>query len=122
MSIGTFDPRDAPNSLFGLESGMLAHSMKVVPRAPGFNIYFADNRTRIDKTGASALSRVFSKIGLIGELGLKQPSIQKALRSVASEILGHRAAKLLREIARAGRLLGQIGAEAESVAEAQAAL
>jgi hypothetical protein len=111
--LGTFDPRTFSNDLFGLESGMLARSVFCKSKAPGWAVYFADNRTRIDSKGGSAVARVFSRVGLWSAEAMRQPEIQALMQTLITDVAYHRGAHALQELATVLRELKALEAQAE---------
>lgn len=88
---------------FGRESGMLAKSPKAVAKGGVWTIYFAVIRARVDRSGESAVGRVFKGRSVWGDRAMRQERIQSSLRSLARGLLAHRAAKILAELAKAQR-------------------
>lgn len=107
---------------FGIESGLLAKSIKVVVEEGGrFVMYFAGTRAFSSGGGAkSAVARVFQRIGLFTAEGLRQPGIQEGLVQLKKDLFQsrlERGRKLLSELAGQARDLVQ---RAEDAAEVDA--
>lgn len=78
---------------FGLESGMLAKSVKAVFEGGHWAIYFAAARGNIER-GGSAVQRVFSRVKVWSQAAMQQQDIQEGLRAIARGLLAMRAKKL----------------------------
>ena len=108
--LGQFAP--AASSWFGVESGMLAVSVKAVAQNGKWVVYFAGPRGLFESaTGSSAVKRVFERIGMWTPAAMRQASVQKALRKMHDAMLGHRVSRLL-------GALRQLKREAEGLVEA----
>jgi hypothetical protein len=95
---------------FGLESGMLALSPKVVAEAGKFVMYFAGPRANTRDGKGTAVSRVFQRIGLFTAEGLKQPGIQEGLVQLKKDLFQSR-------LMRAGKLLSQLARNAQDLVQ-----
>lgn len=113
-------PPIAGMALFGLESGMLARSIKVVPEENKLVMFFAAPRGNTKDGKASAVQRVFQRLGLFTAEGLRQPGIQEGLVQLKKDLFQsrlERGRKLLSELAGQARDLVQ---RAEDAAEVDA--
>lgn len=88
--------------LFGVESGLLARSVAAAPskRGNGWTVFFAVLRAKLDRTGASAVLRVFKRIPVWGPAAMADQRVQGALREAAWTLLVSRAMRLLNELQR----------------------
>lgn len=92
--LGMQSPRAGARS-FGLESGLLAMSVKAVAEAGVWKVYFAVIRAKLDDSGSSAVLRVFKRIGMWNAAAARQPRVQEALRSAQKKLFASSAAKAL---------------------------
>lgn len=88
------DPRDYPRPWWGVESGLLAKSL-VAGKNPsgGVSLYAVDRRGKPDRTGASGMSRVFTRVAPWSADATKQPRVQTVLKQAAAAIIQNRVAK-----------------------------
>jgi len=93
--LGEYDPRTHDNLRFGRESGMLADSLIVIAARGAWLLRFAMPRGKPDNSGASAVDRVFSRIGLWTQGAQNNPAVQAALRSLANGLVVNKPAESL---------------------------
>jgi hypothetical protein len=111
--LGAFTPMPG-ETRFGLESGMLARSIVAAPTAGGaWQVYFAQARAKLDRTGSSAALRVFKRMRPWSEAMFRQPRLQEALRRCQANLLGSRARLLFQQLQRTAQLVQQ-AAQAEA--------
>jgi len=110
--LGAFTPgQGVPTGLFGIESGMLAKSLKAVASAAGtWQVFVAGPRGNLDRSGTSAMGRV-RRIFEVTQQAMAQPQVQQALRQVAQGLLVKRGQKLLGEAFRTMSLLRGLAEE-----------
>jgi len=107
--LGAFVPgQGVPRNRFGVESGMLAHSIKAAPEGDGYKVFFAGPRGNIDRSGANAVVRVFGRLRPWTSLAMKQPEIRAALRQTADSLVAQRGKKLLTETLKTLRALREL--------------
>lgn len=73
--------------LFGLESGMLAKSVRAVPEGTTWRVYFAGPRGNLDRSGTSAVNRVFRNVQPWSQAAMQQGIIQDGLKQAVQERL-----------------------------------
>jgi hypothetical protein len=112
--LGAFVPIPG-ETRFGLESGMLAKSIVAAPTARGtWEVYFAQARAKLDKTGSSAVLRVFKgeRVKLWSPAMFRQDRIQEALRRCQAGLMGKRSLLVFQQLRRTAELLAQASEEA----------
>jgi hypothetical protein len=94
------------STVFGIESGLLARSVAAAPSKAGggWTVFFAVVRAKLDRTGASAVLRVFKRIPVWGPNAMAQAKVQAALAGVRDALFSSRAERLLRELQRTAQL------------------
>jgi hypothetical protein len=116
---GEFSPAKYDNTLIGRESGLLASSAKAVPEGGRWVVFFAANRGNVDRTGKSAVHRVFSRIQMWSDDAWRQPRIQRALNDMKRSLITVRGAKLGSQLMETMRRLQSIGQAAQDTANAE---
>lgn len=111
-SLGYFPPigRYGSNDWWGVESGMLAFSVKAVPQNGAWTIYFANPRGVIDRGGMSAAARVFSRIPIWTDRSMRNDLVQKALRDFQAQLFASR-------LKRIGQGIMDLRSDAQETAE-----
>jgi hypothetical protein len=89
-----------------VESGLLAKSVAAAPAkaGSGWTVFFAVIRAKLDRTGASAVLRVFKRIPVWGPNAMAQAQVQEALARVRDGLFASRAQRLLAELQRTAQL------------------
>lgn len=111
--LGRFVPGvGVTRGLFGVESGMLAKSIKAVPEGQTWRVYFAGPRGNIDKWGTSAVNRVFKNVSIWSQTAMNQSIVQQGLKQALNERLLHQGRRALTEIR---QVVGDIGQSLEAI-------
>lgn len=119
LKLGAYDPKSHSNTHpIGVESGMLADSIRCEPKAPGFAVYVTDRRSFIDKTGDSPAKRVFGRTGFLAGLG-RNPALQQAADKLVTAVIFKRVAGLFRELQETYQRAAAIEQQAEQIAAAE---
>jgi hypothetical protein len=116
VKLGYFPPQGG--STFGRESGMLAASPAVVAEAGGvFRMFFAAARAAVGGSGTSAVTRVFSRVGLGVPYWMADPTIQEKLRELARELWPDRLERLVDEVEHLGENVAELVEDPEEASQ-----
>lgn len=88
---GVFMPHDP--STFGLESGLMAASVRIRYTPPRtVDVFFSDKRGSFaaKRDGKTAVQRVFERVPIWSQRAMQQPRMQEALKQVPSLLIRHR--------------------------------
>ncbi len=117
--LGAFTPK--PSAMFGTESGMLAESVKALPEPPsGFKVFFAGPRGNLDRSGLSAVGRVFRRIAPWTRAAMRQGHVQEAMRRMLTNIFVGRARRMMETLAEFGRNVATLVSQDEDTRQGDA--
>lgn len=109
--LGTFLPSGeyGGNRWVGVESGLLAKSIKAVAEGGAWRVFVAGVRGLVDRSGRSALTRVMEKLGpLTGAIG-ELPKVQQALRALPGRLFLSRVERTLQQLKKMGETGQRLG-------------